>query len=77
MKIGNLKLGQWVRVTFEDESYDGIVVEKDHKDDPKPLRCRVFFPSGMGIDGPGTDIVDADQIVMSGDNVTSTQSGLA
>lgn len=50
---------------------DGIVVEKDHRDDPKPLSCKVFFP-GNGY----LDVLHADQLVKTGYFLNKTHTGL-
>lgn len=66
MRIRDLKVGQWVRVRYDDVGVrDGVVVEKDHRDDPKPLSCKVFFPS------EGMDIVYREQLVRTGDILTA------
>lgn len=66
MRIRNLKVGQWVRTRWDDAgARDGVVVEKDHRDDPKPLSCKVYFPS------EGLLNVYADQLVKTGAILTA------
>lgn len=66
MRIRDLKVGQWVRVRYDDVGVrDGVVVEKDHREDPKPLSCKVFFPF------EGLDTVEQDQLVRRGDILTA------
>lgn len=61
MRIRDLKLGQWVRVMYDGSgARDGVVVEKDHRSDPKPLSCKVFFPF------EGTDLVYREQLLCTG-----------
>lgn len=50
---------------------DGIVVEKDHRDDPKPLSCKVFFP-----DAGRMDVLYADQLVKTGYFINTSHRGL-
>ena len=65
MRIRELKLGQWIRASFDDAGVrDGVVVEKDHPSDPKPRSCKVFFPF------EGTDRVYADQLLCAGKILT-------
>ncbi len=71
MRIRDLKVGQWVRVQYDDVGVrDGIVVEKDHRDDPKPLTCKVFFPI------EGLDIIERDQLVRTGKILQAMDTGL-
>ncbi len=71
MRIRDLKVGQWVRVNYDDVgARDGIVVEKDHRDDPKPLSCKVFFPCGR------MAIVARDQLVRTGKILLTMDTGL-
>ncbi len=71
MRIRDLKVGQWVRVNYDDVGVrDGIVVEKDHRDDPKPLTCKVFFPI------EGTDTIEGDQLVRTGKILRTIDTGL-
>lgn len=68
MRIRDLKVGQWVRVRYDDVGVrDGLVVEKDHREDPKPLSCKVFFPFG----GLGLATVEQDQLVKTGAFLTA------
>ncbi len=71
MRIRDLKVGQWVRVQYDDVgARDGIVVEKDHRDDPKPLSCKVFFPT------EGLDIIERDQLIRTGKILHTMDTGL-
>ena len=71
MRIRDLKVGQWVRVQYDDVgARDGIVVEKDHRDDPKPLTCKVFFPT------EGLDIIERDQLIRTGKILQAMDTGL-
>lgn len=71
MRIRDLKVGQWVRVQYDDVgARDGIVVEKDHRDDPKPLSCKVFFPT------EGLDIIERDQLIRTGKILQAMDTGL-
>ncbi|MEK0340396.1 MAG: hypothetical protein QQN46_09310 [Nitrosopumilus sp.] len=66
-----MKVGQWVRVQYDDVGVrDGIVVEKDHRDDPKPLSCKVFFPT------EGLDIIERDQLIRTGKILHTMDTGL-
>ncbi len=71
MRIRDLKVGQWVRVQYDDVgARDGIVVEKDHRNDPKPLTCKVFFPT------VGTGIIERDQLICTGKILHAMDTGL-
>lgn len=68
MKARSVKVGQWVRVIYDDVgARDGIVVEKDSRDSKD---CRVFFPFS------GTDIIECDQVIAVGDVLHAGQSGI-
>ena len=50
---------------------DGIVIETDHRDDPKPLAVRIFFPRH------GTDVFyDSKQLVKAGKMLHTMDTGL-
>ncbi len=71
MRIRNLKVGQWVRTRWDCVgARDGIVVAKDHRDDPKPLSCKVYFPS------EGLLTVYGDQLVRTGKILHAMDTGL-
>lgn len=62
MQLRNIKLGTYVRIKYEDSDLvDGILVEKDHRNDPAPRMCKVFFPCSH-LD----TTVEASQIVKVG-----------
>ncbi len=73
MRMRDIKVGQWVRVMYDHSgARDGVVVEKDHRTDPKPRVMRVYFPGDSVLDSS----VEMDQIVSTGDVLTADHSGI-
>ena len=67
----SIKVGQWVRVMYDGSgARDGVVVAKDHADDPGTLFMKVYFPGDSVLDST----VELDQIVSVGDVLTTDHS---